>query len=288
MNIKHKKINYIAEINLNSKSAYKHQVLKMCDAFSETGYDVTLFVINKNKINFKTLKKKCILKSNFKIKQVYNNILKLNFFLRVWFAFKILYNIRNTKAHIYSRSVLTSILLSIFGFKNNLEIHQPNSGFTYFLFNLLKLKKFSKNIKYILIHKNLNKIFSLNKNSFLVAEDAVDLSDFKKKIKVKHPNACVYTGSLFPGKGIELIIQIAKKIKNLKFHIYGDLNTASSKIIDQCKNINNIKFFGYVDYFKIPKILKSYKIILMPYSNKVYGNHKNYKSCKYKNNKYFK
>ena len=76
MNIKHKKINYIAEINLNSKSAYKHQVLKMCDAFSETGYDVTLFVINKNKINFKTLKKKCILKSNFKIKQVYNNILK--------------------------------------------------------------------------------------------------------------------------------------------------------------------------------------------------------------------
>ena len=31
MNIKYKKISYIAEINLNSKSAYKHQVLKMCD-----------------------------------------------------------------------------------------------------------------------------------------------------------------------------------------------------------------------------------------------------------------
>ena len=38
-------ISYIAEINLNSKSAYKHQVLKMCDAFSQKGFKVKLFII---------------------------------------------------------------------------------------------------------------------------------------------------------------------------------------------------------------------------------------------------
>ena len=35
-----KVISYVAEINLKSKSAYKHQVLKMCDAFSEQKYSV--------------------------------------------------------------------------------------------------------------------------------------------------------------------------------------------------------------------------------------------------------
>ena len=45
-----KKISYIAEINLDSKSAYKHQVLKMCDAFSQQDFEVTLYVINSNNV----------------------------------------------------------------------------------------------------------------------------------------------------------------------------------------------------------------------------------------------
>ena len=57
MNIKHKKINYIAEINLKSKSAYKHQVLKMCDEFSKKGFKINLFIINSNHISFKKIKK---------------------------------------------------------------------------------------------------------------------------------------------------------------------------------------------------------------------------------------
>ena len=40
-----KKINYIAEINLPSKSAYSIQVMKMCDAFSLEGYETKLFIL---------------------------------------------------------------------------------------------------------------------------------------------------------------------------------------------------------------------------------------------------
>ena len=42
-----KKINYIAEINLPSKSAYSIQVMKMCDAFSLEGYETKLFILGK-------------------------------------------------------------------------------------------------------------------------------------------------------------------------------------------------------------------------------------------------
>ena len=47
-----KKFDYVAEINLPSNSAYPLHVLKMCDAFAELNYKVTLFIFYKaNKLN---------------------------------------------------------------------------------------------------------------------------------------------------------------------------------------------------------------------------------------------
>ena len=46
-----KKIYYIAELNLPSKSAYSIHVMKMCEAFSKLKYDINLFVINNKNIN---------------------------------------------------------------------------------------------------------------------------------------------------------------------------------------------------------------------------------------------
>ena len=85
MNIKNKKLSYIAEINLCSKSAYKHQVLKMCDAFSELGFNVTLYIISKSDIKFNEIKKKHLLKNNFKIIALFKKKRELNFFFRVIF-----------------------------------------------------------------------------------------------------------------------------------------------------------------------------------------------------------
>ena len=57
------KITYIAETSLTNKSAYTHHVLKMCDAFCKKG-DVKLIVpfVEKN-LNFKSVKRKFLLKS---------------------------------------------------------------------------------------------------------------------------------------------------------------------------------------------------------------------------------
>ena len=45
-------------------------------------------------------------------------------------------------------------------------------------------------------------------------------------------------------------------------------------MINESRKIKNMKLLGHVEYNKIPKILRSHKIILMPYSKVVYGNHK--------------
>jgi glycosyltransferase involved in cell wall biosynthesis len=273
MNIKHKKITYIAEINLKSNSAYKLQVLKMCDAFSQNNFKVKLLIINTNKIKFSEIKKDHLLKSNFSIIGAYNSINNLNPITRIFFAMKIFFFLKNKGEIIFSRSVFTSILLSVLKIKNILEIHQPNSGFTNILFNFYR-KKILKNTKFILINKNLNNFFLLKKNQFIVADDGVDLKDFKSKQKIKYKNSCVYTGSLFQGKGIDIILKLAKKLSHFSFYVYGDLLTAPTKILNSCLKLENIKLLGHVKYSKIPNILKSHKIIIMPYSKKVFGNHK--------------
>ena len=273
MNIKYKKISFVAEINLNSNSAYKHQVLKMCDAFSQKGFNVNLFIINTNNFTFSKVKKSHLLKKNFKITQIFKSFKKLNFFSRLLFAYKVFIKTKKDKNSIvYGRSIITCIFFSILKKNNVLEIHQPNSGITKFLFNLFK-KAILKKTKFILINKNLIKEFGLKKNNFIVLDDGVDLADFKNNSKKKFKNTCVYTGSLHKGKGLEKILSIAKVLKDFKFYIYGDLSTLNHNTINVCKKISNIKLFNFVVYGKIPSILKSHEIVLMPYEKVVYGNH---------------
>ena len=267
MNIKNKKLSYIAEINLCSKSAYKHQVLNMCDAFSELGFNVTLYIISKSDIKFNEIKKKHLLKNNFKIIALFKKKRELNFFFRVIFFIKLLIEYKGKNTIIYSRSVLSSLLYSIICKKNYLEIHQANSGFTAFLFKIFK-KKILRYINFILISKNLNNILLLPNNKFLVAEDGVDIRDFNlinKNTNSEIKNSCVYTGSLHKGKGFEFIIRLAKKNKKINFFVYGDINTAEKKLLKDIKRIRNLNIMGHVNYCKIPNILDNHPVILMPY-----------------------
>ncbi len=279
-----KKIFYVAEISLNSNSAYTLQVMKMCDAFSDKGYDVILYIINKNNLSFELIKKKYLLKSNFKIISIFNKINNLNFFLRFFFSLKVFFDVykKDKNSLIYTRSILTSITLSIFGKKNILEIHQLNTGFTSILFNIFKRTVLIKNVFFVLIHENLNDYFHFKKKKFIILDDCVDLRDFDKvSITKKIKKSCVYTGSLFYGKGFEFIIKLAKENTDIEFYVYGDPKTADIELIKDCKKIKNLKLMGFISYSKIPKILKSHSVILMPYGNKVRANHKTIDISKY-------
>tara|TARA_B100000902_G_scaffold396343_1_gene457092 strand:+ start:596 stop:1708 length:1113 start_codon:yes stop_codon:yes gene_type:complete len=275
MNINHRKVSYIAEINLCSKSAYKHQVLKMCDTISELGYDLTLYIISSSHIPFAEIKKQHLLKKNFKIEPLFKEKKKLNFFLRLIFFIKLFLKKDISSSIIYSRSVLISIFFSLIGRKSYLEIHQINTGLTFYIFNFLK-KIIIKKIRFILISENLNKHFLLPNNNYLIAEDGVDIRDFqiKNNVNLRDKLSCVYTGSLFKGKGLEFIYSLAKKEKDINFFIYGDIITGDKNLINKCKLIKNLHLKGFVDYNHIPRILKSHPIILMPYEKKVYGNHR--------------
>ena len=77
----------------------------------------------------------------------------------------------------------------------------------------------------------------------------------------------VFSGHLYKGKGIDLILKIAKKMKNIEFHILGGPNIDIPKF----KKIatSNCIFYGNVEFAKVHKILIQFDLLLAPYSQVV-------------------
>ncbi len=264
---------YISEISLPSKTASPIQIFKMCDAFSLMNYSVSLFTFS-NKLSPSILKKNYNIKKKINIISYKKNKKEINFFHRILFSIFVVKYLKEKKnLVIYGRSLLTSILLSFIKIQNFVEIHQEPKGFTLILFNLKKLFFGTKYQKFIFIHKNLIPYFSVGKNDYIIKDDAVNLNDFKIKRKAKIKDECLYTGGLYPGKGLEIISKIAFKNPKVKFTVYGDKSKANYNIISRIPR--NVILKDFIPYNKIPEILKQFKIILMPYSEKVMVNAKN-------------
>lgn len=100
-----------------------------------------------------------------------------------------------------------------------------------------------------------------------VIPDAVNIRLFENQncSIEKHGNLRVgYTGALYNGRGIEIIVALAEKFGDMEFIIAG----GTKKQVDHWKKQSrseNIKFLGYIPPANIPRLLKSFDYLLMPY-----------------------
>ena len=241
----------------------------MCDNLKNNSSRVNLFVPN-HLGKYSVIKKKYNLKNKINIKSIFKKPLNLNFLLRVIYTIKIFnyLSVDKDKHELFiSRSIIFALIASLKKFNILLELHHELTGLTKIFFSFFKFFGLPKNLKFILIHKNLNKIFRFNNSDFICLDDAVDIDDFKiSRKKRSYKNTCVYVGSFHRGKGLEKILTIAKISPKIKFHLYGDKKFLKKKI-----NIKNVKVFNHIQYSEVPKILNLYKVALMPYEKEVYG-----------------
>lgn len=264
------KIIYIAEFSLPNQSAYALHVIKMCDGFSELKRDVELIIpfLDKNYTPEK-IKKDYLLKNVLKIKKIFLKKKKNNLLTRLIFSIKIKnYLKKNNTNIIISRSLISSLFLALCNTKNIIEIHTELTGITKILFYLTKLNFVNKNMKFIFINDYLRRKLNIKKNKSIILYDAVDYKDFKPNKNNLIKKTCFYSGSFAKGKGLEIIFKIAKKIPDINFHLYGNINTIYDKSILN-KKTDNIKFKGYLTYSMIVKKISFYKVLLMPYKKKV-------------------
>ena len=276
------RILYISKSIIPSKFANSIHVMKMCQAFSDNGHQVILLAPNiKNEYekDISDVFDHYGVKKNFRIKKLWHPNVKggaILYTLAIFFylLFSKKFNL------VYGRFLHGCYVAKLLNNKIIFETHEiifEKKNHKLIVFKkLIKDKSFKK---LIVISQALKNIYLengyLNKSMIVVAHDGADeVTNFKSKIELLGPSDKLkvgYVGHLYKGRGIETIIECAKDIKDMTFHIVGGLK----KDIEYWKsylkgmNLNNIYIYGFVSPKETLKYRNSFDIVLAPYSRKV-------------------
>lgn len=272
------KILYISQSEIPSISANSIHVMKMCSSISKIkNCEVDLFCLKSLTLSNQSLDdifKFYLVKKTFNL--LILNVFKFWIFKEFQTLLFILYRLFKKKYDlIYSRSIQISWFLSIFGNSTVLELHSPPSKKTlYFLKYLLKKNKIKK---LIVINQALKRYFknhyNLNKNLIIeVHPDASDKHYLNKrtinKTKIKN-NSVGYLGHLYQGRGIDLIIKLAKHLPKNNFYIVGGTRSHLETWKQQIKS-DNIFFLGFKDQLECNYLRKKFDYLIAPYQSKVF------------------
>lgn len=126
-------------------------------------------------------------------------------------------------------------------------------------------------------HKRLLEDEGICGDKIIDAHGAVDLSQFEnldksagERTRNELCKTVVYAGSLYPGRGIEQMLEAAAVLKNVNFICVGgrEFEVAQHKNHAQSKRLTNVSFVGYVPNKEVPSYLTSADILVAPYTNK--------------------
>jgi len=282
------KLIYVANARIPTGKAHGVQIMKMCEAFADTGIEVELWVPTRYNIIKADPFDYFHVKKNFKIVKIYSIDLVRFGYWGFWIqkmTFILFATVRAifTKANVfYSRDDLFVYLLSIFDRNIYWEAHTNSLG--YFISKIIKSR-----LKFIVISNGLKNFFmslGVLEDRILVSHDGVSLSDFNTK-ESKHiirnelgvPQdmfVVSYVGkytTMGSKKGVdELIIafsDILKKYSNLFIQIVG-VNKSEVPILENLMNEmgiarTNYNLVPFVAHKDIPKYLNLSNVLIMNY-----------------------
>lgn len=275
------KIVYIANSTIPSTSANSVHVMKICEAFNNNGVDIKLIVpnirdrkIKENEFDFYGIKNKFNFMRNKLVNKTTSGIWNPLFALTSVFTTLI-----DNQNVIFTRSPFVSIFCIIFRKRHLLELHGRLHAYSFKLFKLFRLFNSNKLLKIVVISQPLKEIyideFNVQEEKMLVLPDGVTYENFEPFNDSDSFNLSSlnigYIGSLYKGRGIDIIIEIAKVLHNHKFNIYGgedeQIQNLKQEIVQL--NLNNIFVYGHIPNSEVPKILCNQDILLMPYQKKV-------------------
>lgn len=280
------RISYFSgHVRIPSSGASSIHIMKMCSAYSSMGNDVDLYVSNikteyskEDPYAFYGVNESFIIKKSF----IGNNSISQLFQLAILTPLK---GLLKKTDFVHSRN-LASAWAAAFIFKLPVvyEMHgMPES-------NPKALKMFeqlvkSSNCLFIvaiteLLAKDLREYICFSKDVFVfpdgfsvtLDERNNSFSSYKAELKKKYKDRplALYSGHLYEGRGVELIIELSKELSDIDFILIGGRESDVIKYQEITKGISNIHFLGFVPPSQVHLYQKSADILLMPYANQVF------------------
>lgn len=268
------KLVYVSPSDIPSKSANSIHVLKQCIAFSDLGFRVELFASGVPGL------KDCIDISQYygdeKISlldiKLFKTILNSRLLsIAVFTSFFLRRRIFDRDLTIVSRNLYFSLYLSIVGVQHIYESHGVENGWRYWLQKLI----IKRQQKIIVISKALENLLTdkigVPPRKFHVCHDAADLVVRDNKFESLLPEKkffAGYFGSLLPGRGIELVLDLAERIPSVDFCIVGGEPSEVIFFSENC-SLNNVHFLGHHQNKRTRQIMLRMDALLMPYQESV-------------------
>lgn len=276
------KIAYFASSSLPSCKANSVQVLRMCEAMARAGHEVRLFA----RKGTPAMSSDEIF-SYYGIEPVFS--LQLIAAPQAWFIGGMLYGSRAAAAMfrdkwqpdiVYGRNLYALLAAAAGGADLYYESHAAptNPGrrlLERFLFALPSFRKL------IVINQKLHEFYleafpvltRSEKTTIVTAHDGAAApekfsSGGETGISPDKKPVIGYAGGLYPGKGIEIIVQLAQHLPGCVFKIAG----GSDGEIDRwrsCYRAGNIEFVGHMAHAAIQGFLADCDLLIAPYQKKV-------------------
>lgn len=243
--------------------------MNIADEFAKMGHETKLVVLEGNTEIQHSDYEHYGVDDKFEINKIAKDtkIGKIKFILvSLLFALKFKPNI------VVTRFPLGAYVFLIFGFKVVLDAHHPvwkgskYKNILYKIFkdkkNLIKITTNSKSLKDMYYEENMQP-----KCNMVVAHNGSKIYDKNKffEFKQKSEVNIGYIGSVYNGRGIDIVLEIAKKIPDISFHIAGGSEKELRELKSMYDITKNVIFYGYINPSKAYMFRNSCDILLAPY-----------------------
>lgn len=277
-----KRFFYLSRSIIPSKNANSVHVMKMCDEFAKLEYEVTLVARYDRDASLDKVREQYGCHEAFSIRNPLPRFLsklptKLALFL---YSLCSALSVFSAKPNlVFGRDIIPLMLIALFDKKRNvvIELHKPIAE----LHPLIKwcidaLYQKQGNIRFVVISEALKRLILLEgvieSHDVMVFHDGATLSekDQLKAVELRgnHNFNVGYTGHLYNGRGIDIILGLAAKNPDVGFHLVGGTDS-DIQYWKQESNTNNVHFYGHQPNSLISSYLDLFDALLAPYQKVV-------------------
>ncbi len=274
---------YLTFAALPSPAAHSVQILKMCQAMAEAGSDVILAA--DLRLPPPRVFEMYGIRRPFPILAL--RVLPVRVLGRTLFLLRSLPHVYGNRRRLfYARDVFTAFFVRMLNRDFVFELHELPSGLISgaLMKSVLRAPRLRAAV---FISEELRKLAASRLSArslpkrILVAHDGADLEEFKPSPSLEASRRSLglpaqaflagYAGSLFEGRGIEIILETARRLRNVTFLIVGGEGDQAHRLKRRAgeEGFDNLFVAGFVPHGRIPAALAACDVLLMPYQRAV-------------------
>lgn len=268
------RIAYLSHASIPSAEANSIQVMKMCAAFARRAQELVLYCRATGPLD--TAHAHYGVEAGFRL--VGTGGRRIRVVGRALYSLRVLAHLRRESSAelLYGRDYHTLALASLAGVRLPiaLEVHQPPQG----ALERLLLRVLFRNprfLRLVVISRALEgeylRLFGeLVRGRITVAHDGADAPDGVDRPRdARQALTLGYVGNLYPGKGMEMIEQLAPRLAECRFHVIGgqprDVELWKERI-----GLGNVVFHGLLPHAEAQARMRECDVLLAPFQRFVW------------------